>query len=89
MENTRETHLSRAMGSAHSTPDAELLSHLRRAMETRNPLERSDTEQPGGSANAQRKMAEENKRACLFAHQTKSTRAYASSTAEVTEWSKL
>lgn len=32
----------------------------------RNLLERSDTKKPGSFANAQRKMAEENKRACLL-----------------------
>ena len=61
-----DTPVSHTMGSGHSTLDAELLSHLRHAMEMRNPLERYDTQQPAGFADAEGKMAEENKRACLL-----------------------
>lgn len=35
-------------------------------MQMRTPLVRSDTKQLGGFANAQRKMAEGNKRACFL-----------------------
>lgn len=63
---TRETHLPPTRGSGQSTSDAELLTHMKPAVEMRNLLERSDSKQPGGFANAQRKMAEENERACLL-----------------------
>lgn len=60
------TPVSHTTSSGHSTSDAELLPHLRHAMQMRNPLERSDTKQLGGFANAQRKMSEGNKRACFL-----------------------